>query len=172
MDSERFSHIFSRLQLKLKHLALRIIGDEDEAEDAVQDVFCSMWRRRDRIPEEDELEWLMRASVRNRCISELRRRSNHPSVELDAANAGEMPDDIENCPDPGEVFQEVDSIISVELNERDRQILLLRDQSGWEFDEIAEKFGMTPAAVRMVLSRARKNVREIYRQRTSNSKKK
>ncbi|MDE6335165.1 MAG: sigma-70 region 4 domain-containing protein, partial [Muribaculaceae bacterium] len=52
------------------------------------------------------------------------------------------------------------------LSERDREILLLRDHSGWEFEEIAERFDMTPAAVRMALSRARKGVLKAYRERT------
>ncbi len=44
-------------------------------------------------------------------------------------------------------------------------IIDLREIQGLEFDAIAETMNMTAANVRVELSRARKRVREIYRQR-------
>ena len=44
-------------------------------------------------------------------------------------------------------------------------LLRLRDYAGRDYEEIAELLQMTPSAVRVNLSRARKTVREVYRQR-------
>ncbi|MDE6855666.1 MAG: sigma-70 family RNA polymerase sigma factor, partial [Muribaculaceae bacterium] len=37
-----------------------------------------------------------------------------------------------------------------------------RDRDGWEFDEIAESFGISEANARMIVSRARKTIRSLY----------
>jgi DNA-directed RNA polymerase specialized sigma24 family protein len=41
----------------------------------------------------------------------------------------------------------------------------MRDRNGYDFDEIAARFGMSESAVRVALSRARKSIRNIYRTR-------
>ncbi len=165
MDSERFTDIFSRLQSGLRRFAFRIVGNEVEAEDAVQEAFCSLWRRRDDVTDDNALAGMMTVSVRNRCVSELRRRGRYPTAELEDS----VPEQ-EIEPSPDALFSEVQSIMEKYLSERDRRILLLREHSGWEFDDIARKFDMTPAAVRMALSRARKGVLTAYRERSVRKK--
>ncbi len=169
MDAERFTDIFSRLQSRLHFIAWRIVGNDEEAADAVQDAFCTLWKRREEVTDNGSLEGLMSVSVRNRCLNEVRRRVQHPESQLeeegyDASNQG-CSDSLSSDSDVDNLFREVRSIMEEALSERDREILLLRDHSGWEFDEIAEKFNMTPAAVRMALSRARKGVLQAYRAR-------
>ena len=56
-------------------------------------------------------------------------------------------------------------IVSQQLSEQQQAILRLRDYEGRDYEEIAELLQMTPSAVRVNLSRARKTVREVYRQR-------
>lgn len=165
MDSERFTDIFSRLQSGLRRLAFRIVGNEAEAEDAVQDAFCSLWRRRGDVADDNALAGMMTVSVRNRCVSELRHRGRYPVAELE-----DVMQEQETEQNPDALFSEVQVIMENYLSERDRQILLLREHSGWEFEDIARKFDMTPAAVRMALSRARKGVLTAYRERSVRSK--
>ena len=52
-----------------------------------------------------------------------------------------------------------------ELSTNQRAIIDMREMEGMEFDDIAARLGMQPAAVRVELSRARKRVREIYQKR-------
>lgn len=163
MDAERFTDIFSRLQSRLRLVARRIVGSDDEAADAVQDVFCTLWKRREEVADNGSLEGMMAVSVRNRCLNEVRRRSLHPEAQLEESSYASSSD-----ADPESLFREVQTLMEQSLSERDREILLLRDHSGWEFDEIAERFDMTPAAVRMALSRARKGVLKAYRERAGN----
>lgn len=166
MDAERFTDIFSRLQSRLRIVARRIVGSDDEAADAVQDVFCTLWRRREEVEDSLSLEGMVSVSLRNRCLNEVRRRSHHPETQLEEGSYVSSSDT-----DPESLFNEVQTLMEQILSERDRQILLLRDHSGWEFDEIAERFDMTPAAVRMALSRARKGVLKAYREKVGNKKK-
>ncbi|MDE5656586.1 MAG: sigma-70 region 4 domain-containing protein, partial [Muribaculaceae bacterium] len=64
-----------------------------------------------------------------------------------------------------QMLDTVNALIASELSSRDRDILMMRDRNGYDFDEIAAEFGMTEAAVRVALSRARKTIRNIYRAR-------
>lgn len=168
MDAERFTDIFSRLQANLRRLALRIVGDEDEASDAVQDVFCTLWRKKDDVADNGSIEGMMAVSLRNRCLSEIRTRTKYQTDRLDDANGmKEEMSDIEESKEEEvtSLYNEVEAVMRRHLSERDREILIMRDKYEADFDEIAEKFDMTPAAVRMALSRARKNVLRAYRER-------
>lgn len=55
-------------------------------------------------------------------------------------------------------------LINGRLSEQARSVLLLRDRDEWEFDAIAEHLGLSEANVRMILSRARRTVRDLYNQ--------
>ncbi|MDE6633448.1 MAG: sigma-70 family RNA polymerase sigma factor, partial [Muribaculaceae bacterium] len=46
-----------------------------------------------------------------------------------------------------------------------REILVHRDHDGWEFDEIASHYQISEANARMIVSRSRKTIREIYLKR-------
>ena len=60
-------------------------------------------------------------------------------------------------------YQQVRAIIDNDLSANQRAIIDMREVQGMEFDDIAIRLGMQPATVRVELSRARKRVREIYR---------
>ena len=60
-------------------------------------------------------------------------------------------------------YQQVRAIIDQDLSANQRAIIDMRELQGMEFDDIAARLGMQPATVRVELSRARKRVREIYR---------
>ena len=64
-----------------------------------------------------------------------------------------------------EVNRQVRTIIDTQLTEAQRQVLVMHDFEGRSFDEIAEVLGVSVESARMRLSRARKAVREYYRQR-------
>ncbi len=107
-------------------------------------------------------------SVRNRCIDVLRRRQSHGMVALSEVSeySEENPADSVD-----EIFRRVDSLIKTVLSGRDRRILILRDYSGWEIADIAAELGMTEAAVRVALSRARRTVAAAYNSKNSKLKK-
>ncbi len=145
-----------------------MLGSDDDAADILQDAFCALWGRRQDIADENVAEGLAVVSVRNRCIDVLRRRQSHGMVAL-----SEVPEYSEENPADSvdEIFRRVDSLIKTVLSGRDRRILILRDYSGWEIADIAAELGMTEAAVRVALSRARRTVAAAYNSKNSKLKK-
>ncbi len=139
------------------------MGTADEYSDDLQDAFCRLWSRRELIADSGQAEGLLTVTARNIRIDNLRRHNRHPSVNIE--DACPIPDSVSETDVITELYNEVDRIIGENLSERDRRILHLRDRDGWEFEEIADHLGLTESNVRMILSRARKAVREAYRKR-------
>lgn len=170
MDADRFTDIFSRLYSRLRQLAVRIVGNEEVASDAVQDTFVRLWKKRDELSDDGKIDGLMAVSVRNRCLSELRSRGRHGFESLD--DVGELRhseiSEMDESDEAAAIYAEVEQVMRSYLSDRDREILLMREKDGCDFDEIARQFQMTPAAVRMALSRARKRVLAAYRRRHGN----
>lgn len=156
MKRDYLTTAFERIRGRMTRM-----GNDDDFSDDLQDAFCRLWSRRDAIVDPGQAEGLLTVTARNIHVDNLRHRSRHPQVNVDDA----MPiqdSDTENDY-TAELYEEVDRIISENLSERDRKILHLRDRNGWEYEEIAEHLGLTESNVRMILSRARKAVRETYR---------
>ena len=131
---------------RLYRIALAILGDPHEAEDAVQDAFL---RFLERAP--DDLEnpgaWLTRVLV-NGCKSRLR---------LAWRRVGPLP---ETLPAPGpEERQELEELFS--LPPEDRAVIHLHYYEGYSTGEIAQMLGLRPGTVRSRLSRAREKLRKL-----------
>jgi RNA polymerase sigma-70 factor (ECF subfamily) len=154
-------------------VARRFMHTDDDAQDAVQDAFLSMFKNIDRFDGQSRLStWLHRIVV-NACLMKLRSRSRRPETSSDAL----LPTFVEDghsstryrvWSDDGpaghaeraEVQQIVREKID-ELPESYRNVLLLRDIEGLDTAETAEVMGMTETAVKTRLHRARQALREL-----------
>lgn len=72
-DSAALEEIYSATRTKLFGICFRILGDQKEAEDALQDVYVNLWQRADRYDPEraSPISWLA-TFARNRAIDRLR----------------------------------------------------------------------------------------------------
>lgn len=131
---------------RLYRAALAILGDPQEAEDAVQDAFIRFLECR---PEnlENSSAWLMRVLV-NGCKSRLR---------LVWRRVGPLPDTLAT-PGPEE-REELEELFS--LPPEDRAVIHLHYYEGWSTNEIAQMLGQRPGSVRSRLSRAREKLRKL-----------
>ncbi|MFC4061203.1 RNA polymerase subunit sigma-70 [Planomonospora corallina] len=151
----------------------RMLGSFDEAEDLVQETFLRAWRRRDALRDDDGLRaWLYRIAT-NACLDHLRAHPRRPQPRpapvladpgLDRPVAGAVP---WLQPYPDALLDAADVVIDQETIElaflvaiqhlpaRQRAVLILRDVLGWPAQETAEALGLTVAAVKSALQRAR-----------------
>ena len=138
--------LVSQNENRLYRAALSLLGDPQEAEDAVQDAFV---RYLERAPEELENPgaWLMRVLVNN-CKSRLR---------LAWRRVGPLPDTL---PAPAVEEREVLEELFA-LPPADRAVLHLYYYEGYTTDEIAQITGQRPGTVRTRLSRAREKLRQL-----------
>lgn len=131
---------------RLYRAALAMLGDPQEAEDAVQDAFV---RFLERAPAnlENPNAWLTRVLI-NGCKSRLR---------LVWRRVGSLPETL-SAPGPEE-REELEELFS--LPPEDRVVIHLHYYEGWSTDEIARMLGQRPGTVRARLSRARGKLRKL-----------
>ncbi|HIZ26178.1 MAG TPA: sigma-70 family RNA polymerase sigma factor [Candidatus Barnesiella merdipullorum] len=162
MKQEPLLSAFTRLRDNLLSMSRRILQDEDDATDAVQDAFCRLWPLRGKIKDEREASALTVTTTRNLCIDRVRQKSRFTEYDPESYDLCDEETTVESDA-VSERFAAVKRLIDQELTENQRTILEMRDFRGLEIDEIASQLHMQPTAVRMNLSRARKTIREQYK---------
>lgn len=146
----------------LRLFAMRYLGSADDAEDAVQDVFVTVWKRAGRFdPARGRATtWLYRITA-NRCIDMRRWRSLRVFIGLDEV--------AETLPATGvdayirlSARQELAAVRQglARLPERQRMALLLRAVADLDVPAIAEVMGSSTGSVEQLLVRARRTLRE------------
>lgn len=164
MNEEPLIMTFTKLRKGFLRLASRILPNEEDANDALQDAFCKLWTRRDQIHSSQEAEALAVTTIRNLCIDQVRKEKMQV-VELDAERDSKPTETIEERIEKEELFLEVEEMINRQLSPVQQLILRKKEYEEESIEEIAKELNMQQAAVRMQLSRARKTIRECYRKR-------
>lgn len=162
MKQEPLLSAFTRLRDSLLSMSRRILQDEDDATDAIQEAFCRLWPLRGKIRDEQEASALTVTTTRNLCIDRVRQKSRFTEYDPECFDTKDNEAN-DSGNEMAERFHAVKRLIDSKLTVGQRTILELRDLRGYEIDEIASLLDMQPTAVRMNLSRARKTIREQYK---------
>ena len=159
MPASLFKQLLLPLYPRLQRVALRLLGNVEDAEDMVQEVYMKLWNKRDALPDVQDVEAYCVTLTKNMCIDRLR------MAEVEKEDVDEMPtmlaaiDDVEAQVERRDAVEQVKQIIET-LPEHQQQVITLRDMEDCSFEEIAEQTGLTAVNIRMLLSRARKTIRE------------
>ena len=158
VDKERFKRLVMPFYPRLLRVASYVLDDGDDAHDAVQEVYYRLWHRRNEIlSQAKDLEPYCVAMVRNQCLDMIRKRR----AELDLATVDDVEgDDTERRYEGREALAVVGALVE-RLPARQREVMLLRCAEGREISEIAHLTGDSEGNVRVLLSRARKRIREM-----------
>lgn len=155
MNSEEFNTEFLKIKDSAFRYALSLLRDRPAAEDAAQDLYEKLWRRR-LIIGRDRFPALAMVSMRNICLDRFRRRERDRLMTgLEQADKTGYADG----PDPDDMADIVRRLTEA-LPQREREAMHLRNVEGMGFDRIAAVTGMSEAAARMACSRARHRIRE------------
>ena len=145
---------FLRIKGKLLGGTRLLLHDTASAEDALQDAFVKLWGRY-RIRSPQEAEAILNRTVRNNAVDELRRRKTIP-IEDDLA------DEEHDAAEREALFRRVEELIENDITDTQKYIIRRHEYEGVRLESVAKELGMTPPAVRMQLSRARKTIRDRY----------
>lgn len=159
-DEDAFAVLVRRHSRPLLALAYYMLGNAQDAEDAVQDAFVSAWRRLPQYRHGAEFRtWMYRITV-NRCLNALRRR--RPPAPLDAV-AEPAAGDEWSSPAQAAEQEAATAALTCALGELDpdqRVCWILRELQGLPYKEIAQVTHSTEQAVRGRLYRARRSLKE------------
>lgn len=169
MNAEKFQAEVLPIRERLLRTAFKMLEDEFDAEDAVQEVFLKLWQMREKLETYDSLEAFTITMLKNLCIDTIRKRNR--TEPLDASMYKQASND---DPSLNLEYKSNDDLIRVivdKLPSLQQAILKMKDIEEYELEEIAQITGTTNEAVRVNLSRARKKVREEFLRLTTEIKK-
>jgi RNA polymerase sigma-70 factor, ECF subfamily len=158
-DPGAFAELVRRHRDRLWAVALRTLGDREEAADAVQDALLSAHRAAARFRGDAQVTtWLHRIVV-NACLDRVRKRQSHPTVPLPD---GRHSDDGGSAsgPEPAAPAPDHDTVLVVrqalaELPVEQRAALVLVDVQGYPVAEAAEILGVAEGTIKSRCARGR-----------------
>ena len=158
-DESAFETILRLYEKKVYTLCRRMCGNDEDAQEAAQDAFLSLWRSAKSFRGDASLStWLYRLAT-NACIDLLRRnKRGGERVSLDDEETTlEL---VDESPLPEQALERKETQRLVEkglaaLPEDYRAILLLREAEGLSYAEIAEAMHMELGTVKSRISRGR-----------------
>ena len=156
----------------LLRTARRFLRSEEDARDALQDAFVSVFKSIGTFASNAQLSTWLHRIVINRSLMKLRSQRRHPEEDIEKYLPRFLEDG--HQAEPGAAWPEgADSMIeraevralvreSIDrLPETYRVVLLLRDLEELSTEEAAEALGVTPNAIKIRLHRARQALRAI-----------
>jgi RNA polymerase sigma-70 factor (ECF subfamily) len=166
-DGQAFEELVRRHEGRVYRTALGILGKPEEAEEALQDTFLNAYQHLKEFRRDSRFTtWLTRIAI-NAALNKLRGQRETVSLDETNTNGAEfMPQRFEPWPEnPEHLYakEEVRRIVHqaiAELPPDYRVVLVLRDISELDTVQTAEALGLTVAATKTRLLRARLMIRE------------
>lgn len=157
MNQQEFLDLVLPLRQKIFRLSKRLLTSTEEAEDATQEVLIKMWNKNKELEKYNSIEAMMMTMTKNYCLDRLKSKqaSNLQLVHSNYSNR----DNLEKQTEYKDKLNWVEKIIN-ELPDNQKMIVQLREIEELEFEEIAQIMKMSETNVRVILSRARKTIRE------------
>jgi RNA polymerase sigma-70 factor, ECF subfamily len=156
-DAQAFGEIVRRHRDRLWAVALRTVGDREEAADAVQDALLNAHRNAAKFRGDAAVTtWLHRIVV-NACLDRIRRRQAHPTVPLPDGTRG---DDRPAAAEPAAPVEDHDTALVVrqalaDLPVDQRAAIVLVDVQGYPVSEAAEMLGVAEGTIKSRCARGR-----------------
>ena len=162
MTVTAFKERFLPLHPRLYRLAFSFTEDSSDAEDVLQEVYLKLWSKRNELADVANAEAFCVTLVRNMCIDRLRKdRPKQVASE-------EVADEYSTAsPETTAIRREELTLVKRlidRLPDNQRQVLRLYGVKEYSLKEIEQITGLSSVNVRVLLSRARKIIREQFLQ--------
>jgi RNA polymerase sigma-70 factor, ECF subfamily len=166
-DHDAFRVVVERHSHALFRLAYRMTGNEQDAEDVVQDAFIKAYRNLSRFEERAEVgSWLYRITAN--CAYDLLRSRQRREKAGAASDKGddEVAEAASEAPGPerlaasGDIRRRVETAMG-RMSARERAAFVLRHFEGYSLAEIGAAIGMDSSATKQSVLRAVRKVRQV-----------
>ena len=172
-DPHAYEQLIRCYQTQVYSLALRMLGDAEDAADVTQETFIRIFRTIDSFRGDASFStWVYRVTS-NLCLDWLRRRKRqvlssdapvsweHETAPREAADNAPNPEDLLAA---AELRQEIQSALN-ELESYHRLALLLRDVQGLSYEEISDILDLPLGTVKSRINRGRKQLKKMLQQK-------
>lgn len=156
MSTEEFTELYLPLRGALYRVAFFILESEDDAMDAVQDLYLKLLSSPDALETVRNPKAYCITLMRNICLDRVRKASRRPETEEMEAVSDESPVD-ERMSDRQRIKDICQKLSS--LPERERTVLRMKVFEDLSYDEIQKRTGIGYLSLRVLLSNARRKLR-------------
>ncbi|MGB7604755.1 MAG: sigma-70 family RNA polymerase sigma factor [Lutisporaceae bacterium] len=163
-DIEAFEQLIFDYQKKAYNIALRVMGNQEDAKDMCQEAFIRIYKSIEGFKEQSSFSTWMYRIVTNVCLDEIRKKKKSETVSLDGTyetENGEIHFEIasdDDTPEEAYVRTEKKRIILKSINELSEEYktaIVLRDIQGFSYEEIANILCCSIGTVKSRINRAR-----------------
>jgi RNA polymerase sigma-70 factor (ECF subfamily) len=162
MTRAHFNDLVRLLSRRLFGYAFRILRNQEEAEDAVQEIFIKLWNLGKKLDEYKSIEALATTMIKNYCIDQLRRHKH--IIQEEYENQDFLNFDNRSPYELLEWSESNDILLHLidQLPDIYKVVIRLREIEELSYEEIAAKTDQNINTLRVTLSRARKIIRDEY----------
>jgi len=165
-DSAAFGNLYARYYERLLRFCLRRLNDRHEAEDAAQEAFARAWKALPRFAGDKRFYPWLTVIAGNICTDMLRRRSRSTPTD-DMELTAHQPIGVVGSDTSEElVLAAVDGELVHRaldrLSTRHRDVLAMREGSGWTYQQIADHEGVEIGTIETLLWRARQALKREF----------
>jgi RNA polymerase sigma-70 factor (ECF subfamily) len=161
-DAAAFEELMRGHERMVFAQALRLTGRVEDAQDISQEAFVRLYRNLHGMREGESIAPWLRRVVVNLCSDHSRRTKASRRTEVDALpDAGHM-----RTPEAEALGRERERALQaalLELGEKERAALVLRELEGLTTEEVAQALGSAPATVRVQIAKARVKLARVLR---------
>jgi RNA polymerase sigma-70 factor (ECF subfamily) len=168
-ETDAFEELLLANQKNVYNLALKMTGNQTDAEDITQEAFFKAFRLLSSFRGDSRFSvWLYRIT-HNLCIDFLRKKKKTPTVPLLKSDAdgeevvADIPDEGET-PESSAIRRELSETINKSIDELEtlqREIIIMREITGMSYSDISKTLNISEGTVKSRLSRARKTLADI-----------
>ena len=156
LEKRNIEQLFRQNYSEMNHLARVLLGDDEEAEDVVQDIFLRV-ARNDIPPKSDNY---LLVAVRNACQNRIRQKQLHEKVRnllpIDA-DADFQPIDKQQ-----ERLEDIAAFVNEQMEEPHRSIIHLRFDEDLTIADIARRLGLNPNTTYKYLAQCMEHIRQHF----------
>ena len=160
MTQDELLDTLMALQPTLQLTAEKILPTAADAEDTVQEAVIEIWRHRDQLQHVENLEGYAMQSVKNRCISLLRKQHDIATDNLEVLDKWSDEAVIAEAALIEERAEKLDRMME-RLPQVQREAVEMKYLKEMSHDEMQRQLGMTSANVYTTLSRAISNLKTM-----------
>jgi RNA polymerase sigma-70 factor (ECF subfamily) len=167
-DLKAFDEIFSAYYKPIYYFIYKMVHNTDTAEDITQDTFVKVYKGLSKAADDIKLSpWIYRIA-HNACIDYLRKHK--ASLELiDNVNYEEDAQESKGSDNPEVSYLNIElrnkiNKTMMKLNNRYKTVLILRDYNDLPYKDIGQILGLTEAAVKSLIHRARLEFQKIFKE--------
>ncbi len=164
-DQAAFGLLYENFSDRIFSTAFRILNNEDDAGDIVQETFISVWKNLHRYdPAKDFGAWISRIAINN-CYDMLRKAKNNGNIVRDESQLALL---LSKEKEPGENLSNKDyagliKALTEKLSPKQKIVFVLIEFEEYTHDEVEDITGMSKTTIKSNLNHARRTIGEQVR---------